>query len=146
IVRSATEEIVGKSLTGLTVSTNVSLFVACPSLTCTVIVQAPNALGAGVTVTVRLAPEPLKLMAPLGTRLVSDDEPNRESAVGRLSMSPTVKEMGPVVESSLMVRSVMSERVGGSFTAVIFTSKVRTVTLLDDPSSVTVKVMVANPL
>src|SRR6266540_1232864 len=146
IIRSATEEIVGKSFTGLTVSTNVSLFVACPSLTSTVIVQTPNALGAGVTATARLAPVPLKLKPPLGTIFVSDDEPNNDSAVGRLSTSPTMKVMVTVVESSLMVRLVVSEMVGGLFTGVMCPSKVRIVALFEEPSAIAVTVIVASPL
>src|SRR6185436_7795266 len=132
--------------TGVTVSRKVSLFVAWPSLTATVMVQGPNALGNGVTVTVRLAPLPAKLIAPFGTIDWSEDEPNSDSAVGRLSTSPIVNEMGPVFVSSVMERLKMSEMVGGSLTARMFTSNVRTVTLLDEPSSVTLTVMVAIPL
>src|SRR6185503_6998986 len=120
ITRSVTEEIVGRSFTGVTVSRKVSLFVAWPSLTATVMVQGPNALGNGVTVTVRLAPLPAKLIAPFGTIDWSEDEPNSDSAVGRLSTSPIVNEMGPVFVSSVMERLKMSEMVGGSLTARMF--------------------------
>ncbi|HEY3486256.1 MAG TPA: hypothetical protein VGK49_12780, partial [Ilumatobacteraceae bacterium] len=59
----------------MTVSTNVSLAAAVPSLTVTVIVAVPLALATGVTDTVRLAPLPPKAIPLLATMLESDDVP-----------------------------------------------------------------------
>ena len=70
--------IVGRSLTAVTVSTNVSFAVSEPSLTVTVIVAVPVALATGVTVTVRFAPVPPNTMPPIG-----DDTRVRRGAAQR---------------------------------------------------------------
>ena len=70
-----TSEIVGGSLTAVTVTTNVSVAVAVPSLTVSVMVVVPDWLAAGVTVTVRFAPVPPMTMLAFGTRVVLDDVP-----------------------------------------------------------------------
>ena len=69
----ATAVRVGRSLTAATVSRKVSVAVAVPSLTVTVRMAEPFWLAAGVTVTVRLAPEPARTMAELGTRVVLEE-------------------------------------------------------------------------
>src|ERR1041385_6734223 len=94
-VRSGRAEIVGGSLTGRTVSTKVSLLVDWPSVTKTVMVQEPLALAAGVTV--RLGPVAPKVVLALGAVPWAEEAPMRESAVAGVSMSPTVKPIGPVV-------------------------------------------------
>ena len=65
--RSAMAEMLGASLTGVTVTVKVVEVGAIPSETVTVIVAVPPALAAGVTVTVRLAPDPPKTMPLLAT-------------------------------------------------------------------------------
>src|SRR5690242_12255311 len=80
----------GKSLTALTVRRNESL--AMPnwlSATVTVMVAVPNALGTGVTVTVRLVPLPPKAMPVSGTMAGLEDSAfNVRLAAGVLE-SPT---------------------------------------------------------
>ena len=73
---------VGASLTGLTVSTKVSLVVLVPSFTLTVIVVVPFAFGAGVIVTVRLAPLPPNTMLAFGTSVVLLEVPLTVSEPG----------------------------------------------------------------
>src|SRR5438876_8844851 len=69
VVWSAMLEIVGAVFAGaFTVSTKLSLALRLPSLTVTVMVAVPVWLRAGVTVTVRWAPEPPKTMLATGTR------------------------------------------------------------------------------
>src|SRR6266516_4115978 len=60
-------EMVGVSFIAFTVNTKLSLALNCPSLTVTVIVAVPLWFDAGLTVTVRFAPEPPKPMLPFGT-------------------------------------------------------------------------------
>ena len=89
-----------------------------PSLTVTRMVEAPDWLAAGVTVTVRLAPEPPKTTLATGTRAVSDEVAGSVRLPAGVSASPTVKATAPVGVSSLMVWSAMLEMVGASLTAV----------------------------
>src|SRR5436190_797089 len=105
-------EIVGASFTALTVSTKVSLVDSEPSLTVTVMVVEPNRLAVGVTVTVRMAPLPLKTTLPFGTRAGLEEVPVTIRLVAAVSASPTVKGRGPVDEFWLMVWLAMSEMVG----------------------------------
>jgi len=74
------------------------LTVASPSLTVTVIVATPTFLRVGVTVTVRFAAEPPNLMLQAGTRVGLLDVAETVRLPGLLSMSPTVKAIGPVDE------------------------------------------------
>jgi hypothetical protein len=74
-------------------------------------------LAAGVTVTVRLAPLPPNTMLAFGTSVVLLDEPVTVSAPGSVWASPTVKATAPVLPSSLIVRSAMSEMVGAVLAA-----------------------------
>ena len=66
--------IVGASFTAVTVTTKFVLTTYCPSLTLTVIVAVPLWLVAGLTVTVRFAPDPPNTMLLVGTS-VGYDEP-----------------------------------------------------------------------
>ena len=56
-----------------------------------------------MTVTVRLAPLPLKVIFALGTRVVLDDVPVGVKLAAGDSMSPMVKAMALVAVSSLVV-------------------------------------------
>src|SRR6266403_1497871 len=143
MVWSATLVMVGASLTAVTVTKNEVVVVADPSVTLSVMVVAPLALAAGVTVTVRLAPLGLMTTFPLGTRAVSDDVPVTLRSPIRLSMSPMVKLKAPVVPSSAMVWSATLVMVGASLTAVTVTKN--EVVVVADPS-VTLSVMVVAPL
>src|SRR6267143_2540075 len=107
--------IVGASLTGLTVSTKVSLAGKDPSLNVTVIVALPFWLAAGLTVTVRLAPLPPNTMFALGTSVGLDELPLTVRLPAALSASPTVNAIAPVGVSSLVPWSTMSEIVGAVF-------------------------------
>jgi hypothetical protein len=66
-----------------------------------------------VTVTVRLAPLPPKVMLAVGARVGLLDALLRISAAGSVSPSPTTNGMAPVLEFTAMLRSVMSVMVGG---------------------------------
>ena len=87
----------------LTVTTKVSVAELVPSLTTTVIVAAPVRLSAGVTRTVRLAPEPPKTMALLGTRVGLEEVPARVRLAAGVSASPTVKGTRLVAVFCVMV-------------------------------------------
>ena len=83
-------DIVGKSLTEFTVSWNVSrLESVSPSVTVIVIVAEPNWFAAGVTVTVRSAPTPPKVIFAFGTSVRLDDEPETTKSPTGVSASPT---------------------------------------------------------
>ncbi len=121
MVWSATSEIVGASLTAVTVSTKVSEVQAPPvaaSQTVRVMVVVPDWSRAGVMVTVRLAPLPPKTMLALGTSVVLDELPVTSRSAAAVSTSPTVKGMAAVAVSSAVVWSATSEIVGASLTAV----------------------------
>ena len=94
---------VGASFTAVTVKTNVSVAVNVPSLTVTVIVAVPFWLAAGVTVTVRFAPEPPNTMFAFGTSVVSLELPLTVKDVVAVSTSPMVKEIALVAVSSFVV-------------------------------------------
>src|SRR6267378_3482444 len=143
MVWSAMLVILGASLTAVTVTKNEVVVVAAPSVTLSVMVVAPLALAAGVTVTVRLAPLGLITTFALGTRAVSDELPVTLRSPIRLSMSPMVKLNPPVVPSSAIVWSATLVMVGASLTAVTGTKN--EVVVMSDPS-VTLSVMVVAPL
>src|SRR5262245_3311629 len=76
---------------GVTWTVNVSERVApCGSVTVTVIVDEPT-VCVGVTVTLRLPPEPPKVMPELGTTAVLDELPDRVSGPPPDSTSATMK-------------------------------------------------------
>ncbi|MEO5332972.1 MAG: hypothetical protein H7839_13215, partial [Magnetococcus sp. YQC-5] len=58
-----------------TVTEKFVLAVALPSFTATVIVALPDCPDAGVTVTVRLPPDPPKTMLASGTKVLLDEDP-----------------------------------------------------------------------
>ena len=70
--------------------------VACPSLTVRVIVALPDWLPEGVILTVRLLLEPPKVMLLLGAKARLDDEALTTRLLAGISGSPTVKLIGPV--------------------------------------------------
>src|SRR5882762_3662043 len=143
IVWSAMLVMLGASLTAVTVTKNEVVVVATPSVTLSVMVVTPLALGAGVTATVRLAPLGLITTFALGTRAVSDELPLTLRSPITLSMPPMVKLNAPVVPSSAMIWSAMLVMVGASLTAVTVTKN--EVVVVADPS-VTLSVMVVAPL
>src|SRR5690349_20265423 len=91
IARLATSLIVGRSLTELTVTRNVPLVVAKPSLTVIVIVAVPNWLVVGRTVTVRAAPLPPSTMFAFGISAGLDDAADTFRLAAAVSTSPIVK-------------------------------------------------------
>src|SRR5882672_136738 len=143
MIWSAMLVILGASLTAVTVTKNEVVVAADPSVTLSVMVVAPLALAAGVTVTVRLAPLGLMTTFSLGTRAVSDEVPLTLRSPITLSMSPMVKLNAPVVPSSAIVWSAMLVMLGASLTAVTVTKN--EVLVMSDPS-VTLSVMVVTPL
>ena len=88
-------EIVGAVLGPVTVSRKLVEAVAWLSLTVTVIVAVPVWFGAGVTVTVRLAPVPPKTMLATGTRVELVVAPVSVRLPAAVSASPTVSANGP---------------------------------------------------
>ena len=115
-------EMVGGSLTAVTVTTNSSKALAAPSLTVMRMVVVPDWLGAGVTRTVRSAPEPPRATLATGTRAVFDDVRVTVRLPAAVSASPTVKP-APVGVSSGMLRSAMLEMVGVPLTTTMNSSK-----------------------
>src|SRR5262245_66339806 len=77
-----------------------------------------------MTLTVRLAPAPPKVMLVLGMRRVLEDVPVTVRLPGAVSASPTVKAMLAVAVSSLVVWLAMGEMVGGGLEAVRVRKKV----------------------
>src|SRR5213078_4033774 len=97
-------EIVGGVLVlGRTVTAKLLLVLALPSLTDTVMVAVPVCAAVGVTVTVRLAPLPPKTMLALGTNVGLDEFPLSVRLLNGVSISPTVKLIGPVVLPAAIV-------------------------------------------
>src|SRR5437667_276847 len=90
-------------------------------------VAVPVWLRAGVTVTVRLAPEPPKTMLATGTKVGLEEAPERVRLPAAVCESPTVVAIGAVAVFWLVDRSAMLEIVGGVFAAA---SKVSTIVTL----------------
>ncbi len=104
-------EIVGRSLTGVTIKSNVSVAVPpFPSETNNVMVVVPVALAAGVSVTVRLAPLPPSTMLAFGTRAGLLEVAVTVKDAAAVSRSPTVKAMAPVAVSSVVDCSSRQKR------------------------------------
>ena len=101
------------STTNVVVGVPVTTTVRLPSLTVTVMVAVPVWLRTGVTVTVRLAPEPPKTMLALGTKAPLEDAPVTIRLPGVVCASPTVKAIGAVAVFWLVDKSAMLEMVGG---------------------------------
>src|SRR5258706_12967757 len=95
-------EMVGGSFTGATSRLKLVEAVARPSLTVSVITALPDWLAAGTTVTVRLPPDPPNMMLAFGTSVGLDDEPLTTRASGGVSVSLTLKAIGPIGVSSLV--------------------------------------------
>src|SRR5580765_4971739 len=116
-------EIVGAVFTvALTVSTKLLLAVRLPSLTVTVMVAVPVWLRAGVTATVRLAPEPPKTMLATGIKVGLEEVSERIRLPAAVCASPTVKAIGAVAVFWLVDKSAMLEMVGAVFTVVLTVS------------------------
>src|SRR5438445_140486 len=106
-------EMVGAVFAGaLTVSTKLSLEVRLPSLTVTVMVDVPVWLRAGVTVAVRLAPEPPKTMLAAGIKVGLEEAPETIRLQARDGASSTVKAIVAIDVFWLVDRSAMVEIVG----------------------------------
>src|SRR5204863_3729515 len=84
-----------------------------PSLTFTAIVATPCWLLAGVTVIVRLAPLPPRVILPLGTKTVFEDVALTTRLPAAVSLSSTVKLIGPAEPLAGITWSAMVEIVGG---------------------------------
>ena len=141
--RLARSEMIGAVLPGVTVSVNTLLAVSNPSLTPRVTVAVPDCPDAGVTVTARFAPLPLRTMAAFGTRFWSDEVAEIVRLPDAVSASPMLKAKGEVGVSRLVVCARIGVMVGASFTAVTVTVKVR---LAEAMPSLTVTVTSAEPL
>ena len=90
-------------MTGWTVRVKLSLWVAIPSFTITVIRVLPDIFVAGVTLTVRVMPLPPNVMLLIGTRLAFEDKAVRVKLPAGVSTSPIVKAIGPAGASSFVV-------------------------------------------
>ena len=136
-------EMTGGSFTPSTVRRNVVELVALPSVTRTVIVAVPVLFVAGVMTSARLEPLPPTRMAAFGTRAWSLDVAVTTRFPAAVSTSLTIKGTS-IGASSVVVRSLMPERVGTSFTGVTVSVNVK----LEEPNavSVTVRVTAASPL
>src|SRR5713101_7867904 len=142
---SAIVEMTGKPLTALTVNKKLALLAPAPSLTVRVIVALPNWFAAGVTATVRTAPLPPKTMFALGTRVGFEETPESVKLATGESTSATMKGRTPVVVPWSIVWFGMLLTVGGSFTGVTVTLKLRATVLFAGPPLFTVSVIVAVP-
>ena len=104
VVWSATSLIVGGSLTAVTVRTKVSLVVAVPSSTVTVIVAVPLWFAAGVTVTVRRGAAAADHQVGVGDqRLVRGRRRDRQARGRRLDVADGDRQRRP---SPCLPRSV----------------------------------------
>ncbi len=104
VLRLARSDSVGGALGGaVTVNRNVSLAENCPSLTVSVIVAVPDWPATGVIVTVRVAPLPPNTRFPADTSAGLDDDPVITRLMTVVSVSVTVKLIGPVDVSCAMV-------------------------------------------
>src|SRR5215831_7487083 len=111
----AIAEIVGGSLTALTVNWKLVLAVAAPSLTVRVIVVTPDWLAAGVIVTVRFAPLPPNAKLVFGTSVRLDEVALTVRLPTGVSASPTVKAIVPEGVSSVSTCAGTLLIVGGVF-------------------------------
>src|SRR4051812_39861842 len=94
VLRSAIVPILGGRFP--TVSTNESLASLKPSLTVTVMVAVPPRAATGVTVTVRLAPEPPNTILAFGTKPGFDELPLKVRSANGVSTSLSVNGMAAV--------------------------------------------------
>ena len=103
--------ITGRSATGVTVKLKVLVSVLSPSLAVKVIVAEPLILALGVSVMVRLVPEPPNVRPAASIKLVLLDEAASTRLAGAVSESVTTNAI-LVVPSSDMVLAVMSAMTG----------------------------------
>ena len=128
---------------GLTVNWKLLLVVAKPSLTVTVILAVPVFPASGVTVTVRFAPLPPKTMLAFGTSAEFEAVPTRVRFAAGVSVSLTTNELAGVGVPGLVLRLARAEIVGAWLTVTV---KERVTMLLLEPPSLTVTVIVVEPL
>src|SRR4051794_34992915 len=93
-------------------------------------------------VSVRLPPLPPKVILPLGTRVWFAEDPETVKAVSAVSISATVKLIGPTAVSCVVIWLAIFEIVGASFTGLTVRRKL--VLELEVPSF-TLTVIVALP-
>ena len=124
---------------------NALLVVFVPSLTLTVMEAVPDLPAAGVTVTVRFAPEPPNTMLAVGTSVVDDDVPETVRLAAAVSASPIVNGIAAVAWPEATVCAAIVEMVGAVFGAGAWTVKVNALLVVFVPS-LTVTVIVALPV
>jgi len=115
------EEMVGAVFvtpTDCTMRVKPLLAVFVPSLTVNVIWAEPLNPGAGVTVTVRLAPVPPRRIFPMGTNVVSEDAAVTIKLPADVSESETENAIAGVVCPALTVWSAIAEIDGTPFPEV----------------------------
>src|SRR2546425_1172204 len=101
------------------VNTKLSLAVRLPSLTVTVIVAVPLWFRAGVTVTVRLAPEPPKTMFAAGTKVGLEEAPDSFNDPATTEISPLSLHVALPILFWLVERSAILEIVGAVFAGAL---------------------------
>src|SRR3989441_505548 len=126
------------------VNTKLSLAVRLPSLTVTVIVAVPLWFRAGVTVTVRLAPEPPKTMFAAGTKVGLEEAPDSFNDPATTEISPLSLHVALPILFWLVERFAMLEIVGAVFAGALTVST--KLSLAVRLPSLTVTVIVAVPL
>src|SRR5258706_309123 len=127
----------------VTVRTKLELAVACPSLTVTPIVLVPLWPAAGVTVTVRFAPDPPNIILPIGDKVGLEEAALSVRLPAGVIVSPITKPIGPVELSSFRVWAGMAVMVGGVFSWVTVRRKL---VLVEAEPSLTVTVMPTDPV
>ena len=118
VVLFGMDEMVGGLPEAPTFSTNVSKAVVVPSLTETVMVAEPVWPVAGVTVTVRFAPEPPKTMLFVGTKVGFDELFDKTRLPSEVSGSPMVNGIAAVGVLTAVLWLPMSLIVGDCEAAV----------------------------
>src|SRR5207247_174308 len=107
-------------------------------------VAVPVWLRAGVTVTVRLAPDPPKTMLATGTKVGLEEAPETIRLPAAVCESPTVSVISVVAGFCAVVWSAMVEMVGAVFAGALTVST--KLSLAVRLPSLTVTVMVAVPV
>jgi len=130
--------------TAETVNKNPLLVVFVPSLTLNVMVAVPVRPAAGVTVTVRLAPEPPRTILAIGTSVVDEDVAETVRLAAAVSASPIVNGIAAVGWPEVTVCAAIAEIVGAVFGAGAWTVKLNALLVVFVPSF-TLTVMVAAP-
>src|SRR5205823_4059714 len=112
-----------------------------PSVTVSVTTDEPICPAAGATVTVRFAPDPPSTIPDSGRRVEFEDDAATVRLPAGVSMSPTVKAIGPDELSCGIVTLPTGESVGG-----FDTSTTKVAVAVAPCGSVTVRVTVAVPV